>query len=125
MTDQQEEIAQSKQFAPGDVIDGTYEVLRLIGQGAAGYVYQVKHLAMDRNYALKALDTRTVTPSIWKRFQNEAQIISRINHANIVSIYNFGLHDGTIADNGGNRAAVRLPPWQPMMAMRTATDDAT
>jgi serine/threonine protein kinase len=83
-------------FAVGDLIGDTYEVLAVLGRGTAGVVYKVRHRMLEKIYALKALDTSRINMNIWHRFQNEAKVISRINHANIVTVYNFGLHDNEV-----------------------------
>lgn len=83
-------------FAVGDLIGEAYEVLAVLGRGTAGAVYKVRHRMLERVYALKALDTSRINMNIWHRFQNEAQVISRINHPNIVAVYNFGLHNNEV-----------------------------
>jgi eukaryotic-like serine/threonine-protein kinase len=81
-------------FRDGDVIGGSYRVLQFIGAGGMGNVYRVFHTMMQQEYALKTLNTASVSPVAWRRFQNEAQAMARIKHPNIVAIYNLGLHDG-------------------------------
>ncbi|MBS1998875.1 MAG: serine/threonine protein kinase, partial [Cyanobacteria bacterium SZAS LIN-2] len=83
-------------FAPGDIIDGDYEVLSFIGAGGMGSVYRVRHRIMNTEYALKTLRADQVTEVAWRRFQNEAQAIARMNHPNVVAIYNLGLHNKTV-----------------------------
>jgi len=84
------------EFAPGDIVGGTYEVLSFIGAGGMGNVYRVRHNIMQTHYALKTLSAEQVTEVAWRRFQNEAQAIARMSHPNIVAIYNLGLHDGRL-----------------------------
>jgi serine/threonine protein kinase len=81
------------EFASGDIVGGTYQVISFIGAGGMGNVYRVRHTIMDAEYALKTLSAEKVTERAWRRFQNEAQAIARINHPNIVAIYNLGLHE--------------------------------
>ncbi|MBS1992092.1 MAG: protein kinase [Cyanobacteria bacterium SZAS LIN-3] len=83
-------------FAAGDIIDGDYEVLSFIGAGGMGSVYRVRHRIMNTEYALKTLRADQVTEVAWRRFQNEAQAIARMNHPNVVAIYNLGLHNKTV-----------------------------
>lgn len=67
------------------------EVLRLLGAGGMGAVYQARQPQLDRMVALKILP-----PSVregvgsTERFQREARALARLNHANIVSLYEFG-----------------------------------
>jgi serine/threonine protein kinase len=82
------------EFVSGDIIGGDYEVLSIIGAGGMGNVYRVRHTIMQKEYALKTLSAEKVTEVAWRRFQNEAQAIARMNHPNVVAIYNLGFHDG-------------------------------
>jgi eukaryotic-like serine/threonine-protein kinase len=81
------------EFKPGDIIGGNYEIVSLIGQGGMGNIYRARHNMMLEEYALKTLRAENLTDVSWKRFQKEAQAIGRMNHPNIVAIYNFGLHE--------------------------------
>ncbi len=74
-------------FAIGDIINGSYQIEAYLGQGGMGFVYRVEHLAMHRQLALKVLRSDQVTATAWRRFQNEAQAIARLDHINIVKIY--------------------------------------
>lgn len=78
-------------FRPGDTIDEKYEVISLLGSGGFGTVYLVKELQLNRTAALKILTRFSQTDEIQlKRFEREAQILSQMNHANIVSVHRFG-----------------------------------
>jgi serine/threonine protein kinase len=79
-------------FAPGQTIGNDYEVQAWIGAGGMGNVYRVRHKIMHSTYALKTLSIARITETAWRRFQAEAQAIGRMNHPNIVGIYNLGLH---------------------------------
>src|ERR1700733_9470795 len=78
------------EFVAGDIVGGSYEVASFIGAGGMGNVYRVRHTIMQTEYALKTLSAEKVTEIAWRRFQNEAQAISRMNHPNVVAIYNLG-----------------------------------
>jgi serine/threonine-protein kinase len=84
------------EFKPGDIVGGAYEIIDLLGQGGMGNIYRARHNIMLEEYALKTLRAEKLTDVSWKRFQKEAQAIGRMNHPNIVAIYNFGLHEGTV-----------------------------
>jgi tRNA A-37 threonylcarbamoyl transferase component Bud32 len=71
----------------GSFIGGTYRVLDFIGQGGMGFVYKVEHLMMAKILALKVLRSEQVSEDVWKRFRIEAQAIARLDHANVVRIY--------------------------------------
>ena len=84
------------EFKPGDIVGGAYEVLSFIGAGGMGNVYRVRHTTLKTEYALKTLSAEQVTDLAWRRFQNEAQAIARMNHPNVVGIYNLDLHEKTL-----------------------------
>jgi len=79
----------------GEIISDTYEVLGLLGIGGMSQVYRVRHLILQKDFALKILNSNQSENS-WKRLQIEAQAIARIKHRNIVGIQNLGLHNGTM-----------------------------
>ena len=73
-----------------------YELLALLGKGGFGRVYRVRDLHLEREVALKVLHpTLTQDPEVVERFRREAQLAARLNHPNIVNIYDiagrFGL----------------------------------
>lgn len=74
-------------FALDELIGGTYRVLEFIGEGGMGLVYRVEHVHMNKILALKVLKTEHLSENLWKRFRLEAQAISRLDHANIIRIY--------------------------------------
>ncbi|MFA7338190.1 MAG: protein kinase [Candidatus Obscuribacterales bacterium] len=79
-------------FAPGDIVGNTYEVIDYIGRGAMGYVYHVRHTGLPKEYALKTLSPDQITETAWLRFQIEAQSIAKMFHPNIITIHNFAVH---------------------------------
>jgi len=65
-----------------------YELLAEIGTGAFGRVYRVRDLRLEREVALKVLDpTLTADPGTVEQFKQEAQHAARLQHPNIVSIF--------------------------------------
>ncbi|CAN5203719.1 hypothetical protein BH11CYA1_BH11CYA1_49500 [soil metagenome] len=81
------------ELSPGDLI-GDYEVIRLIGVGGMGYVYEARHQILHKVYAVKTIRAEQLTETVWRRMQIEAQAIARMNHPNIVGIHNFGIENG-------------------------------
>ena len=68
-----------------------YELLALLGKGGFGRVYRVRDLHLEREVALKVLHpTLTQDPEVVERFRREAQLAARLNHPNIVNIYDIG-----------------------------------
>jgi serine/threonine-protein kinase len=78
----------------GAVINGKYQVEKRLGRGGSGSVYQVKHLILQKSYAIKILAPVTSTnSSILKRFQKEARVLSDMDHPNLVKAIDCGLID--------------------------------
>jgi serine/threonine protein kinase/Tol biopolymer transport system component len=72
---------------------GPYEVLRSIGEGGMGEVYQARDTRLKRDVAIKVLpESLAADPDRLRRFQLEAQAASALNHPNILAVYDIG-HD--------------------------------
>ncbi len=82
----------------GEILDGTYRVVQLIGEGATGEVYLVEHIHIGRHEAIKVLRPEVAADArLASRFRREARAINRLRHPNIISIYDFGrLPDGRL-----------------------------
>jgi serine/threonine protein kinase len=80
----------------GDVprIIGRYEVERLLGEGGMGVLYLARDPVIDRHVALKLL--RVNGEDLRRRFMREAQSAGRLQHPNIVTVYDVGDHDGQL-----------------------------
>ena len=75
----------------GQLIDGRYRIERLIGVGGMGEVYVAQQLSMGRPVALKLLRAELAKrPQSRERFYFEARAASRLNHPNIVTVFDFG-----------------------------------
>ena len=74
-----------------------YELLELLGTGGFGRVYRVRDLHLERLVALKVLHPALIRdPSVVERFRREAQLAARLDHPNIVNIYEIGGRSGLI-----------------------------
>jgi serine/threonine-protein kinase len=75
----------------GTTIDGRYEVMELLGQGGMGHVYEVRHIALDRRFAMKVLRRDLARDGeLALRFIQEAKATAAIVHPNVVEITDFG-----------------------------------
>ena len=73
----------------------TLEILALIGRGGMGSVYQARQPSLDRLVALKLLAPElSGDPAFAERFAREARTLGKLNHPNIVSIYEHGESGG-------------------------------
>jgi serine/threonine protein kinase len=74
-----------------------YELLNELGAGGFGRVYRVRDLHLERIVALKVLHPLLIQdPGVVERFRREAQLAARINHPNLVNIYDIGGRGGLI-----------------------------
>jgi serine/threonine protein kinase len=74
-----------------------YELLTTLGRGGYGRVYRVRDLHLEREVALKVLHPHlTADPAVVERFRREAQLAARLNHPNIVAIYDIGGRSGLL-----------------------------
>jgi serine/threonine protein kinase len=64
-----------------------YEVLERLGHGGMGVVYKARHLKLNRLVALKMIRAQIASPEQRQRFQIEAEAVARLQHPNIVQIY--------------------------------------
>jgi serine/threonine protein kinase len=71
------------------------EILACLGRGGMGVVYKARQTRLNRLVALKILaPERKQDPQFAERFTREAQALARLNHPNIVAVYDFGEADG-------------------------------
>ncbi len=81
-------------FAIGETV-GPYRIVEKLGQGGMATVFKAYHPALDRYVAIKVLHPAfQADPHFLARFQREARIVAKLDHPNIVPIYDFAEHRG-------------------------------
>ncbi len=82
----------------GATIDGRYRVVERVGAGGMAVVYSATQLNVDRPVAIKVLGSGTAQrDDLAVRFQNEARVIARLRHPNVLKLHDVGtLEDGRL-----------------------------
>src|SRR6266404_5492117 len=74
---------------------GRYEIRSKIGEGGMGEVYRARDTKLNRDVAIKVLPAAlSQDEDRLRRFEQEAQAASALNHPNILAVYDVGTHDG-------------------------------
>jgi serine/threonine protein kinase len=74
---------------------GPYRIIEQLGQGGMATVFKAYHAALDRYVAIKVLHPAfKEEPNFLSRFQREARVVARLEHPNIVPIYDYSEHAG-------------------------------
>jgi serine/threonine protein kinase len=80
-------------FAEGENI-GPYRIMEQLGQGGMATVYKAYHAALDRYVALKVLHPAFLEDQTFTaRFQREARVVAKLEHPNIVPVYDFAEYE--------------------------------
>lgn len=75
----------------GTVVDGTYRLTRLLGQGAMGTVYEGHHTGAGKRVAVKVMHRELLAyPELAARFRREAKVTSELDHPHVVRVFGFG-----------------------------------
>jgi serine/threonine protein kinase len=78
-------------FKPGEVLDGRYRIVKVIGEGGMGTVYLAEHVLIHRRVAVKVLHPEYATDAeVIERFMNEARAAGTLGHPNIVESTDMG-----------------------------------
>ena len=82
-------------FASGENI-GPYRIIEQLGQGGMATVYKAYHANLDRYVAMKVLHPAFKQDiNFLKRFEREAKVVAKLDHPNIVPVYDFADHEGS------------------------------
>src|SRR3954447_10669466 len=81
-----------REYRDDEIVEGTpYRIVRLLGTGGMGSVYEVEHVELGRRYVLKPLlRTLASRQDLIIRMRNEWRALGQLKHANIVDVINAG-----------------------------------
>src|SRR5262245_8169166 len=75
---------------------GDFRIIREVGHGGMGIVYEAEQVSLGRHVALKVLPQKMILDERSKRrFEREAKAAAKLHHTNIVPVFGVGEHDGT------------------------------
>ena len=106
---------------------GDYQLLRLLGEGGMGVVYEAREtrLDLDRSVAIKFLKSAALSEHAIERFREECRVLSRLEHENIARLYDAGITDGglpylvtELVEGRNARSLHRRSPPHPTRAPR-------
>jgi tetratricopeptide (TPR) repeat protein/predicted Ser/Thr protein kinase len=75
---------------------GRYEIVRELGRGVSGVVYEVRDSDLQRRVALKVLDAARMGADPMRRFLREGRLLAKIRHPNVVQIHELGSDGGKV-----------------------------
>ena len=82
--------------AAGDILGGKYQLVRLLGEGGMGQVFEAINQNTERRVAIKTLHPQWVSdPSVVQRFLREARAATRISHPNVVDVLDLDVDQPT------------------------------
>lgn len=93
-------------------------ILEIIGSGGMGVIYKARQRSLDRIVALKVLASRLADDvNFVARFQREARAIAKVNHPNILAVYDVG------ADQGSHYMIMELVDGQSLAEMQNERNE--
>lgn len=85
------ELERADRLTPGIVVDGRFRIEGHLATGGMGEVYRAEHVHLKRPLALKLLRrVFSAEPEMWRRFEREAQLVSKLENPHVVRIFDFG-----------------------------------
>jgi eukaryotic-like serine/threonine-protein kinase len=118
---------------PNGTAIGSYRIESVLGRGGMGTVYRAIDTKLHRSVAIKFLSSALADSQARRRFQQEAETASALNHPHIVTVHDVGEHDGQqylvseLVDGGTLNdwlAASRDRPWRQSVEMLIGVADA-
>jgi serine/threonine protein kinase len=93
-------------FSEGDIVSNRFEILRFLGEGGMGEVYEVRDLDLGENLALKTIRPDFASEqTALGRFKREIQLARRVTHPNVCRVFDLGRH---VATTNGRKCEITL-----------------
>lgn len=90
----EESILQENQMA-GKVVAGKYKIEGLLGEGGMAQVFRAVHMGLDRPVVIKLMHSSMPSmDTAMKRFEQECKVTAKLDHPNIVSVFDVGTLEG-------------------------------
>ncbi len=123
--------APAAELPPGTLLDH-YRIDGVLGRGGIGTVYRATDTKLNRPVAIKFLTAAVADADARRRFKQEAETASALNHPHIVTVYDVGEHDGReyivseLVDGGtlDDWAAAAKHSWRQSVELLTGVADA-
>lgn len=80
----------------GTKLANRFEIVRELGRGGMGVVYLARDPLLERDVAIKLVSPHLLTADAVERFKREAKVVARMDHPGIVTIHDFGEHEGSL-----------------------------
>jgi tetratricopeptide (TPR) repeat protein len=107
-------------FSAGRVLEERYRILRLVGRGGSGEVYEAEDLRQGERVAIKTMSSdRVANPQALRRFERERDFSQRISHPNVLKI--FELFKVPVEIAHGSRTVTVLAPCMAMELLEGET----
>ncbi|MDR3615797.1 MAG: serine/threonine-protein kinase [Candidatus Obscuribacterales bacterium] len=75
----------------GRTLEGKYQIKSVLAEGGMAVLYLAHHVNMERTVVVKVVHSNLISsPSANQRFERECKLVARLNHPNIVQVYDFG-----------------------------------
>src|SRR5262245_21513343 len=89
-------VESSATLVPGQLLEGTYELVERLGGGGMGVVYRARDHRLGRDVAVKVLRPGggRADEDVRRLFEREARATAQLLHPNIVTLHHVGEHDG-------------------------------
>lgn len=116
-------------------LETEFEVMQWLGEGAYGDVLKVKNILDNRQYAIKRIPLTAHSRQIFKKMTREVELLSRLNHENVVRYFNSWIENANMTDlkkyaqadhdDEDNDSATNMSGSENQLCMISKADEST